>query len=316
MPQACGERRSRAFSARCGSHALLSRKPADDRADTRCLPRHRARGRRGARPRPPVVALESTIITHGMPYPENVETARAVEASRPRHGAVPATIAMLRRRGPGRPCPDAEIERLGRSGDVLKLSRADLPLRRRGRADGATTVAATMICAHLAGIRVFATGGIGGVHRGAETSFDVSADLDELARTPVAVVCAGAKAILDLPRTLEVLETRGVPVIGYRTDALPGLLEPRQRPSGADPPRHARGDRAADATKAALGPRRRRSDRQSGAGRGRAPVRGDAARSRRRSPPPRPRAAGKAMTPYLLAQVAARTGGRSLATSN
>jgi pseudouridine-5'-phosphate glycosidase len=171
---------------------------------------------------PPRVALESTIITHGMPYPENLATARAVEAEVRAHGATPATIAVIGgeiRVG----LTDAELEWLGQAKDVLKLSRNDLPYAVAMRRSGSTTVAATMICARRAGIRVFATGGIGGVHRGAETSFDISADLEELARTPVAVVCAGAKALLDLPKTLEYLETRGVPVIGHRTDEFPAF---------------------------------------------------------------------------------------------
>jgi pseudouridine-5'-phosphate glycosidase len=168
------------------------------------------------------VALESTIITHGMPYPENVATARAVEADVRSRGAAPATIAVIGgqiRVG----LTDPELEWLGRARDALKLSRNDLPYAVATGKHGSTTVAATMICAHRAGIRVFATGGIGGVHRGAETTFDISADLEELARTPVAVVCAGAKALLDLPKTLEYLETRGVPVIGYRTDEFPAF---------------------------------------------------------------------------------------------
>jgi pseudouridine-5'-phosphate glycosidase len=172
----------------------------------------------------PVVALESTIISHGMPWPRNVETALAVEAEVRAHGATPATIAVIDGRlkaGLAR----EQIERLGRDGQaVAKLSRRDLPVAVAGGGTGATTVAATMIVAALAGIRVFATGGIGGVHRGAETSFDISADLQELARTPVAVVCAGAKSILDLRLTLEYLETHGVPVIGYRTDRLPAFF--------------------------------------------------------------------------------------------
>ena len=170
----------------------------------------------------PVVALETTIVTHGMPHPENVETARSVEEEIRRLGAKPATIAVIGgviRVG----LSGAELDRLGQSKGVLKLSRNDLAYAVVSGKAGATTVAATMICAQLAGIRVFATGGIGGVHRGAETSFDVSADLDELAQTPVAVVSAGAKALLDLPKTLEYLETRGVPVIGYRTDEFPAF---------------------------------------------------------------------------------------------
>ena len=169
-----------------------------------------------------VVALESTIIAHGMPFPQNLDTARAVEAAVRNEGAVPATIAVL----DGEivvGLSDAEVERVARSPDMPKLSRRDLPFALAAKQSGATTVAATMIGAHLAGIRVFATGGIGGVHRGARDSFDISADLEELARTPVAVVSAGAKAILDLPKTLEVLETKSVPVIGFGTDEFPAF---------------------------------------------------------------------------------------------
>lgn len=173
--------------------------------------------------RRPVVALESTIISHGMPYPQNVETALQVEAEVRAHGAVPATIAIVHGRlqvGLDR----AGIEHLGRAGSAMaKVSRRDVPFIVASGGSGATTVAATMLIAAMAGVRVFATGGIGGVHRGAAQSFDVSADLQELARTPVAVVCAGAKAILDLRLTLEYLETHGVPVVGYRTDVLPAF---------------------------------------------------------------------------------------------
>jgi len=170
----------------------------------------------------PLVALESTIITHGMPWPQNVETARRVEARVRDAGAVPATIAVLDGTlHVGLEAP--ALEALGQARDVAKLSRADLAVCLTGGGTGATTVAATMICANLAGIHCFATGGIGGVHRGAETSFDISADLRELALTPVTVVAAGAKAILDLPKTLEVLETLGVPVITYRQDAFPAF---------------------------------------------------------------------------------------------
>ncbi len=160
----------------------------------------------------PIVALESTIISHGMPYPQNVQTAAEVEAIIRDHGAVPATIAVLGgkiRIG----LSAAELDLLGQSPDAMKVSRRDLPFALSSGRIGATTVAATMICADLAGIRVFVTGGIGGVHRGAATSFDISADLQELARTSVAVVCAGAKSILDIGLTLEYLETHGVPVI-------------------------------------------------------------------------------------------------------
>lgn len=170
----------------------------------------------------PVVALESTIITHGMPFPQNVETARLVEDEVRAAGATPATMAVMQGRirvGLDAPTLDA----LGQARDVQKLSRADLAACLASGETGATTVAATMIAARLAGIAVFATGGIGGVHRGAETSFDISADLRELSETAVTVVAAGAKAILDLPKTLEVLETLGVPVIAYRQDDFPAF---------------------------------------------------------------------------------------------
>lgn len=170
----------------------------------------------------PVVALESTIITHGMPYPQNLETARAVEAEVRSAGAVPATIAVL----DGRlhiGLEPAELDALASARHVAKLSRADLAVCIATGGTGATTVAATMIAAALAGIDVFATGGIGGVHKGAELTFDISADLQELAQSPVTVVCAGAKAILDLPKTLEVLETLGVPVIVFGQDSLPAF---------------------------------------------------------------------------------------------
>ena len=171
----------------------------------------------------PVVALESTIISHGMPYPQNVETALNVERIVRENGAVPATIAIIRGKitvG----CTHEQIEHLGKKGlSVTKASRRDLPVLLSRGEDGATTVATTMIGAALAGIRVFATGGVGGVHRGAETTMDISADLEELAQTPVMVVCAGAKSILDLGLTLEYLETKGVPVIGYRTKELPAF---------------------------------------------------------------------------------------------
>ncbi len=170
----------------------------------------------------PIVALESTIITHGMPFPQNVETARQVEADIRAADAVPATIAVL----DGRiriGLDAADLDRLGQEKNVMKCSRADLAIAVATGRPGSTTVAATMMAADAAGISVFATGGIGGVHKGAETSFDISADLDELSRTPVCVVCAGAKALLDIPKTLEVLETRGVPVIAYGTDEVPAF---------------------------------------------------------------------------------------------
>jgi len=171
----------------------------------------------------PVVALESTIISHGMPYPKNVETAMLVEKTIRDNGAVPATVAIIGGRLKAGLSPE-EIEYLGKTGrGVAKVSRRDLPVIVARGADGATTVTTTMIIANMAGIQVFATGGIGGVHRGAETTMDISADLEELSQTPVMVICAGAKAILDLGLTLEYLETKGVPVIGYGTDELPAF---------------------------------------------------------------------------------------------
>ena len=193
-----------------------------------------------------IVALESTIITHGMPFPQNVEAARAVEAEVRAHGATPATIAVMRGRiliG----LTDAQLDALGQAAHVMKLSRADLAACLAQGKMGATTVAATMICAHLAGIDVFATGGIGGVHRGAETSFDISADLPELAATAVTVIAAGAKAILDLPKTLEYLETAGVPVIAYGQDDFPAFWS---RSSGLKAP--LRMDTAAEIARAQL----------------------------------------------------------------
>ena len=171
----------------------------------------------------PIVAMESTIISHGMPYPQNVETALNCQRICRENGAVPATCAVIG----GKLCAgltDEQIDYLGREGhNVTKASRRDLPMLVAKGMDGATTVAATMIVAAAAGIRVFATGGIGGVHRGAETTMDISADLEELAETPVCVVCAGAKSILDLNLTMEYLETKGVPVIGFGTDELPAF---------------------------------------------------------------------------------------------
>ena len=175
----------------------------------------------------PVVALESTIISHGMPYPQNVETALRVEQVIRENGAVPATIAILGGRLKAGLTPE-EIEYLGKTGQaVTKASRRDLPVIVAKGMDGATTVTTTMMIAHMAGIQIFATGGIGGVHRGAETTMDISADLEELANTPVMVVCAGAKSILDLGLTLEYLETHGVPVLGYGTKELPAFYTRR-----------------------------------------------------------------------------------------
>ena len=171
----------------------------------------------------PVVALESTIISHGMPYPDNVHTALKVEDAVRAGGAIPATIAIVGGRLTVGLSPD-QIETLGKTGrDAIKVSRRDMAMVVATQQTGATTVASTMLIAAMAGIRVFATGGIGGAHRGAQHSFDVSADLQELAQTPVAVVCAGAKSILDLGLTLEYLETHGVPVLGYQTDELPAF---------------------------------------------------------------------------------------------
>ena len=171
----------------------------------------------------PVVALESTIISHGMPYPQNVKTALEVEQIIRDNGAVPATIAIIGGRLKAGLTPE-EIEYFGKKGpEIAKASRRDLPVLVARGQDGACTVTTTMMIAHMAGIQIFATGGIGGVHRGAETTMDISADLEELGQTPVMVICAGAKSILDLGLTLEYLETKGVPVIGYGTDELPAF---------------------------------------------------------------------------------------------
>jgi pseudouridine-5'-phosphate glycosidase len=262
-----------------------------------------------------VVALESTIITHGMPHPQNIATAREVEAVVRENGAVPATIAIIEGRikiG----LSDDELDWLGTAKDVMKLSRADLPYAVASARHGATTVAATMICAHLAGIRVFATGGIGGVHQGVETTMDISADLDELAHTPVAVVCAGAKAILDLPRTLEYLETRGVPVIGYRTDRFPAFWS---RTSDLPVPLRLDSPEAMASlirTKEALGldggvlvanpvP----SAHEIPADEMKAFIDAAVAEAKARG------VAGKAVTPFLLSRLFEQTGGRSLATN-
>ncbi len=264
----------------------------------------------------PVVALESTIIAHGMPYPQNVETALQVEAEVRAHGAVPATIAVIRGRLKAGLTPD-EIEALGRAGhDVAKLSRRDLPLAVAAGQTGATTVAATMIIAALAGIRVFATGGIGGVHRGAAESFDISADLQELARTPVAVVCAGVKSILDIRLTLEYLETHGVPVVGYRTDRLPAFFS-RDSGFGVD----ARLDEPAQIARAL------QAQQAMGFTGGMVianpvPVEFaqpvdvmEAAIARALHDAAAAGMTGKAITPYLLARVNALTGGDSLAAN-
>lgn len=265
----------------------------------------RAKGR-------PVVALESTIITHGMPYPQNVETARRVEAEVRAHGAVPATIAILDRRihiG----LTDAQLVALGQARDVAKLSRADLAACLATGGTGATTVAATMICAHLAGIAVFATGGIGGVHRGAEGSFDISADLMELAQTPVTVVAAGAKAILDLPKTLEVLETQGVPVIAFGQDEFPAFWS---RSSGLKAPL-----RMDSAAQIAAAHRMRACLGLPGGQLVANPIPPEAEIPRAEIMPHIETAlaeavaqgiAAKAVTPFLLQRIFERTGGRSL----
>lgn len=263
----------------------------------------------------PIVALESTIITHGMPYPGNLEMAESVESIIRAEGAVPATIAVLKGQlhiGLDR----AELQALAQTPDAMKLSRADLAFAISEGRTGATTVAATMIAAARGGIHVFATGGIGGVHRKAEESFDISADLEELSRTPVIVVCAGAKAILDVPKTLEVLETKGVPVVTLGQDDFPafwsrssGLRTPLRLDSAA---RIAAFQRAREAFGIAGGmlignPVPESSEIPSAEMEG---YIGEAlARAEARG------IAGKAVTPFLLASIFEITGGRSLATN-
>ena len=230
----------------------------------------------------PVVALESTIITHGMPFPQNAEMAAAVEQIILDGGAVPATIAVVDGRlKVGLSAPERDA--LAQVSGAMKLSRADLAFAVAERRTGGTTVAATMIVAALAGIKVFATGGIGGVHKGAEKSFDISADLDELARTPVIVVSAGAKAILDIEKTLEVLETRGVPVVAYRSDVMPAFWSRNSRFKA--PLRTRRGGRHRPLLQDAARPRPgwRAARRQSGRGRGRDSRRDDGGSYRRRA---------------------------------
>jgi len=260
----------------------------------------------------PIVALESTIITHGMPSPQNLETARKVEAAVRDAGAVPATIAVIKGQlhiG----LSDAELQVLSLATGVMKLSRADLPVAIATGATGATTVAGTMIAAHLADIQVFATGGIGGVHRGAEASFDISADLRELALTPVSVVAAGAKAILDLPKTLEVLETYGVPVIAVGQDDFPAFWS---RSSGLKAP--LRLDSARDVARAHL------MRRHMGLAGGQLianpiPPKAEIAAKDMRIAVDTALAdaatqgiTGKAVTPYLLTRIFDLTGGQSL----
>lgn len=259
----------------------------------------------------PVVALESTIIAHGMPYPRNVETARAVEAAIRDAGAVPATIAVMGGRIRVGLDEDA-LDTLGRAEDVAKLSRRDLAGALATGRTGATTVAATMAAAHLAGIEIFVTGGIGGVHRGADTSFDVSADLDELARTPVAVVCAGAKSILDLPKTLEYLETRGVPVLGFRTGRFPAFYS---RESGLEL------EHRCDSVAEVAAVWRAHRDLGGGGAVIANPIPEDAALpaadidaviGEALDEAARQGIAGKDVTPHLLSRIVALTGGRSL----
>ncbi|MBV8047036.1 MAG: pseudouridine-5'-phosphate glycosidase [Paludibacterium sp.] len=264
----------------------------------------------------PVVALESTIISHGMPYPQNVETALRVEAEVRAHGAVPATIAIIDGRLKAGLSPE-QIEHLGRSGrDVAKVSRRDMPFTVARGETGATTVASTMIIAAMAGIRVFATGGIGGVHRGAETSFDVSADLQELAQTPVAVVCAGAKSILDLGLTLEYLETHGVPVVGYQTEKLPAFFT-RESPFNVDYRLDAPGEIAAVlkakwamALKGGMVIANPIPPQYA-----MAPAAIDAAIEQALAEAQTQGISGKASTPFLLARVCELTGGDSLASN-
>lgn len=263
----------------------------------------------------PVVALESTIITHGMPWPQNLQTAQAVEAAVRAGGAVPATMAVIE----GRLCiglPPERLEALAQAEGVAKLSRADLAACIATGGTGATTVASTMIAARMAGIEVFATGGIGGVHRGAEESFDISADLSELAQTPVTVVAAGAKAILDLPKTLEVLETGGVPVIAFGQDDFPAFWS---RSSGLAAPL-----RMDDAAAIARAHRIRAALALPGGQLVANPVPAGDEIPREEIAPIVERAlteaeaqgiAGKAVTPYLLGRIFELTEGRSLATN-
>ena len=263
----------------------------------------------------PVVALESTIIAHGMPWPQNLETAREVEAIICAEGAVPATIAVI----DGRVrigLADEELQRLAQAPDAMKLSRRDLPYAIATGRLGATTVAATMICAHLAGIEVFVTGGIGGVHRGGQTSFDISADLQELARTPVAVVCAGAKSILDLALTLEYLETHGVPVLSIGQDNFAAFFTPD---SGL------RADfRMDDALSQARFIRAKWALGLAGgvvvsnpvpAGQAMPRAEIDALTTQALTEAAQQGVQGKSVTPFLLARIKALTGGRSLATN-
>lgn len=263
----------------------------------------------------PVVALESTVIAHGLPRPANVEVALAMEAAVRAEGATPATIALLDGQIVVGLSAD-EIVRVGAEPDVWKASRRDLALALARRATAATTVAGTLACAALAGVRVFATGGIGGVHRGAATNFDISADLPELARAPIVTVCAGAKAILDLPLTLEYLETQGVPVIGYQTDELPAFYT---RVSGLRVPHRA--ESPADIAAIA------QAQWRSGLGGGLlvtapipqeyalAPEQVDAAVRQALNEAEAAAVSGPRLTPWLLARVAELTGGESVSAN-
>jgi pseudouridine-5'-phosphate glycosidase len=262
-----------------------------------------------------IVALESTIITHGMPYPGNLEMAKSVEDIIRREGAVPATIAVIN--GTLHIGLEVEtLEQLAQTPDAMKLSRADLAFAIAAGRTGATTVAATMIAAARAGIHVFATGGIGGVHRGAEESFDISADLEELARTPVIVICAGAKAILDIPKTLEVLETRGVPVVTVGQDEFPAFWS---RDSGLKSPLRL------DSPSGIANFQRKREALGIGGGMligNPVPEDAEIARdemeiyiNRALDNAAEDEISGKAVTPYLLSSIFHLTGGRSLATN-
>jgi pseudouridine-5'-phosphate glycosidase len=263
----------------------------------------------------PVVALESTIIAHGMPWPQNLETAREVEGLIRAEGAAPATIAVIGGRirvG----LTDEELQRLAQAPDAMKLSRRDLPYAVATGRLGATTVAATMICAQLAGIEVFVTGGIGGVHRGGAESFDISADLQELARTPVAVVCAGAKSILDLALTLEYLETHGVPVLSIGQDNFAAFFTPDsglkadfRMDSAEEQARFIR----AKWTLGLSGGVVVSNPVPAGEAMPREEI--DAITAQALAEADAQGVAGKAITPFLLARIKALTGGRSLATN-
>lgn len=267
----------------------------------------------------PVVALESTIIAHGMPWPQNLETARQVEDVIRIEGAVPATIAVIGGRiriG----LTNDELQQLAQAPDAMKLSRRDLPYAIATGRLGATTVAATMICAHLAGIEVFVTGGIGGVHRGGAASFDISADLQELARTPVAVVCAGAKSILDLALTLEYLETHGVPVLSIGQDNFAAFFTPDSGLKADfrmdDVAEQARFIRAKWDIEGALGQRGGvvvSNPVPAAAAMPREEI--DAITAQALAEADAQGVAGKAITPFLLGRIKALTGGRSLATN-